>query len=312
MTGCKLLQKAELPLEVVILLIAGMTMLIAGALLFPVSAGLLPYHENGLYGLLLVMFALQIITLGKTPFGDMRRSKFLLAAGVAIASAGIVTGVIPDLSSRIPRLLLFLCFGPGGLALLLQMFYDKGKLRAWVTYGGIFRHLIFGCAAVYGFSLLIALLLWQQSLLTTSQTAAAVLAYGVAIVYLACVLASIYGRYPAKEQPGGGDAALSTEHALLLLMSVFMMLLGGVFILGLLYVGQKQQERIFGELIRHLVFDRDTGLPNKEVMLKSYPENEPFLLVIVQIQNFRELTSLFGYDMSERILMSSATAVEEI
>ena len=226
MTGCKLLQKAELPLEVVILLIAGMTMLIAGALLFPVSAGLLPYHENGLYGLLLVMFALQIITLGKTPFGDMRRSKFLLAAGVAIASAGIVTGVIPDLSSRIPRLLLFLCFGPGGLALLLQMFYDKGKMRAWVTYGGIFRHLIFGCAAVYGFSLLIALLLWQQSLLTTSQTAAAVLAYGVAIVYLACVLASIYGRYPAKEQPGGGDAALSTEHALLLLMSVFMMLLG--------------------------------------------------------------------------------------
>ena len=93
---------------------------------------------------------------------------------------------------------------------------------------------------------------------------------------------------------------------------VFMMLLGGVFILGLLYVGQKQQERIFGELIRHLLFDRDTGLPNKEVMLKSYPENEPFLLVIVQIQNFRELTSLFGYDMSERILMSSATAVEEI
>ena len=93
---------------------------------------------------------------------------------------------------------------------------------------------------------------------------------------------------------------------------VFMMLLGGVFILGLLYVGQKQQERIFGELIRHLVFDRDTGLPNKEVMLKSYPENEPFLLVIVQIQNFRELTSLFGYDMSERILMSSAAAVEDI
>jgi EAL domain-containing protein (putative c-di-GMP-specific phosphodiesterase class I)/GGDEF domain-containing protein len=88
--------------------------------------------------------------------------------------------------------------------------------------------------------------------------------------------------------------------------------LGAIFTLVLLYLGQKQQERIFGELIRHLVFDRDTGLPNKEAMLKSYPEDSPFLLVIVQIQNFRELTSLFGYDMSERILLSSAEAVDGI
>jgi len=163
MTECKLLQKADLPLEAVIILIAGMTMLIAGVLLFPVSAGLLPYHENGLYGLLLVMFALQIITLGKTPFGDMRRSKFLLAVGVAIASAGIITGVIPDLSSRIPRLLLFLCFGPGGLVLLLQMLFDKGKLRAWVKYGGFSGISFWVVRRSIGFSLLIAMLLGNRS-----------------------------------------------------------------------------------------------------------------------------------------------------
>lgn len=226
MTENKLLQKAELPLEVVILLIAGMTMLITGVLLFLVSAGTIPYHENGLYGLLLVMFALQTLTMGKTPFGDMRRSKPLLAVGAAIASVGIVTGVIPDLSSRIPRLLLFLCFGPGGFVLLMQMFFDKGKLRAWVKYGGIFRHLIFGCSAVYGLSMLIALLLWQRSLLTTPLTAATVLAYGAAILYLACVLARIYGSYPETERIDRGGVELSTEHVLLLLMGIFMLLLG--------------------------------------------------------------------------------------
>jgi len=53
-----LLKKADLPLEVVILLIGSMTMMITGILLFPVSEGSLPYYENGLYGLLLVIFAL--------------------------------------------------------------------------------------------------------------------------------------------------------------------------------------------------------------------------------------------------------------
>jgi len=96
-----------------------------GFLLFPVSAGILPYYENGLYGLLLFIFALQMVTLGKTPFGDMRRSKLLLAVGAAIASVGIVTCFVPEIFNQIPRILLFLCFGPGGILLLLQMFFFK-------------------------------------------------------------------------------------------------------------------------------------------------------------------------------------------
>ena len=112
-TECALFKEADLPLEVVILLIAGMTMLITGVLLFPVSAGALPYYENGLYGLLLVMFALQMITLGKTPFGDMRRSKLLLAVGVVIAAVGIVTCFVPDILSQLPRDSAVSLFWPG-------------------------------------------------------------------------------------------------------------------------------------------------------------------------------------------------------
>src|SRR5512138_122221 len=104
-TECVVFREADLPLEVVILIIGGMAMLITGILLFPVSDGTLPYYENGLYGLLLIIFALQMITLGKTPFGDMPRSKLLLAAGVLIAAVGIVTCFIP-ISIRLPRILL--------------------------------------------------------------------------------------------------------------------------------------------------------------------------------------------------------------
>jgi hypothetical protein len=237
MTKHWLLKEADLPLEVVILLIVGMTLLIAGVLLFPVSAGTLPYYENGLYGLLLVMFALQVITLGKTPFGDMRRSKPLLAVGVVIAAVGIVVCFVPDISSRVPRMLLFLFFGSGGFLLFLQMCFAKEKLRSWLKYGGVFHHLILGCGTVYVLSMLIGLLIWKQSLLTTPMTAVVVLIYGAAIVYLACVLRKIYRMYPEAEKPCEGGVELSTDQAMILLMGIFMLLLGVLLIpvnLGLL------------------------------------------------------------------------------
>jgi hypothetical protein len=230
MTTFTMLKEKDLPLEVVILLIAGMTMLIAGILLFPVSAGTLPYYENGLYGLLLVIFALQMITLGKTPFGDFCRSKFLLAAGVIIAAVGIVTCFVPDLFIRLSRMLLFVCLGPGGFLLLLQMCLDKRKLRSWLKYGGIFRHLILGCSLVYVLSMLIALLLWKQNLLTTPVTAVVVLIYGAAILYLAGVLRKIYGAHPEPGKPCRSDLEFSTDQAMLLLMGVFMLLLGVLLI----------------------------------------------------------------------------------
>jgi hypothetical protein len=226
MTEYRILREADLPLEVVILLVAGMMLLITGVLLFPVSAGALPYYENGLYGLLLVMFALQTITLGKTPVGDMRRSKLLLAVGVLIAAVGIVTCFVPGILNGIPRLLLFLCFGPGGFLLLLRMCLARDKLRAWAKYGGIFRHLIVGCSAVYVLSMLIGVLVWEQSLFPTRLTAVVVLLFGAALVYLAGVLRTVYGAYPEAGKPRKGDVELSTDNAMILLTGIFMLLLG--------------------------------------------------------------------------------------
>jgi hypothetical protein len=230
MTMPSLLEKSELPLEVVILVIVGMALLITGTLLFPVSSGALPYYENGVYGLLLVILALQIVTMGKTPFGDVRRSRLIVALGAVIAAVGIVTCFIPDVFNRLSRIMLFICFGPGGFLLFLQMLLDRSKFRTWIKHGGLLRHLILACCLVYGLSMLIALLLWNQKMLSTEMTAVVVLAYGASILYLAGVLYFLYRKYPAAEKPHEGDIELSIDQAMILLMGIFMVLLGALLI----------------------------------------------------------------------------------
>jgi hypothetical protein len=73
-TCSKTREESDLSLEVVILLILGEFMLLFGLLLFRIHTGDLPYTPDSTYGLFLVIVSLQIITMGKTPFGDLRRS----------------------------------------------------------------------------------------------------------------------------------------------------------------------------------------------------------------------------------------------
>jgi hypothetical protein len=218
-------KEVNLPLEVVILLMGSLALLITGILLFPVSAGILPYYENGLYGLLLIIFALQIITLGKTPWGDLRRSPGLLIAGFTIATLGLCTSFVP-LANPLPRILLLLCFGPGGLLLLLQLYLSPSKAPAWSKHGGIFHQLTFACTGVYVLSMLMALLVWKQSLEATSTMAMILLFFGLTVLYLAVVLQKIYQQYPEAEKQPQGDVQLSTEQVLLMLVALFMLLLG--------------------------------------------------------------------------------------
>ena len=222
------LKKVDIPLEVVILLVAGMSLVVTGALLFAVSNGVIPYYENGLHGLLLVIIALQTMMLGKTPFGDVRRSRALLAAGVIVAAVGIITCFVPTFN-RLPRLLLLVCLGPGGLALLLQMCIARDKLRTWVRYGGILWHLTVGCSTVYCLSMLLAVLLWKGSMIALSVTATAVLIYGIVVFYLAGVLRKVYRTYPGSEK-SQENAGLSADATMLLLTGIFMIILGVMLI----------------------------------------------------------------------------------
>ena len=218
-------------MEVVLLLIAGMALIITGVLLFPISTGRLSYYENGLYGLILVVIALQMTTLGKTPFGEMDRSVPLIAAGVAVGAVGIFTSFVPDTFSRVPRLLLLIFLGPGSLALLLRMLLSQDKLRTWISLGGaVFRHLIAACSAVYGMSMVSSLLILWKGLFTTRAAAAVVLVFGVSVVYLAVVLREVYREYPEAGKPPERGVVLSTSQVLMLFMGVLMLLLGWLLI----------------------------------------------------------------------------------
>ncbi|MDD2316746.1 MAG: hypothetical protein PHD57_05305 [Desulfobacterales bacterium] len=238
------LQDSRLSLEVVILLIGSMTMLILGILLFPVYAGILPYYENGLLGLLLFVFALQTITLGKTPFGDAPRSWLLIIAGAATAAIGIVACFIPHAMGSVPRILLIICFGLGGIFLLLQLFLSKSKFQTWQKYGGVFHHLIISCALVYTLSIVIAAILYQPELITTPQTAATALVFGLAILYPSWILQKIHRAYPDSGESTGiqktgllATADVSIDNIILMVLGLFMLILGILLIpvnLGLL------------------------------------------------------------------------------
>lgn len=220
-------KNADIPIDLVILIIAGMTMVIAGLLLFAVYAGIVPYYENGLYGLLIFIYALQITVLGKTPFGDVSHQSLpLLILGVMVACVGIITCFIPDLLKNTPKIMLFICFGPGGLLLLLQLFLSKDKFPLWKKKGGIFAILAVNCAAIYSLSVFISLLLINKNFVTRSVTAFSVLLYGALILSLSVVLFKIYALYPASTQRPYGETLLPDDRTVILITGVFMVLLG--------------------------------------------------------------------------------------
>ncbi len=220
-------KKADIPIDLVILMIAGLTMVIAGLLLFASYAGKVSHYENGLFGLLIFIYALQITVLGKTPFGDVpQRPLPVLMLGIFVACVGIITCFIPDLLKGIPRFILFICFGPGGILLLLQMFFSKDKFPLWRKKGGILIMLAVNCTAVYSLSVFISILLIDKNYISGRLIALSILLYGVLVFTLAAVLFKIYALYPdASERPPAG-VQLSDDRAVILITGVFMVLLG--------------------------------------------------------------------------------------
>ena len=88
-------EESDLSLEIVILLILGVFMLLFGLLLFKIHTGDLPYNPDSTYGLFLVIVSFQVITMGKTPFGDLRRSWALIIIGISTAILGMAVCFIP-------------------------------------------------------------------------------------------------------------------------------------------------------------------------------------------------------------------------
>lgn len=70
---------------------------------------------------------------------------------------------------------------------------------------------------------------------------------------------------------------------------------------GLSLANEKRHEAMVNRLADLLMFDPDTGLPNRDVLLHTIKADQDYVFAIVKIENFSDLVALFGYDFSDTI-----------
>jgi hypothetical protein len=126
-------------------------MLLLGLLLFAIHTGHIlsaigtGHLPDSTYGLFLVIVSFQTITMGKTPFGDLRRSWLLVIAGIFTAILGMFSCFIPGYFTGFTRILVGIILLSGGLSLLLQLFLSDRKAKIWLRIGGILHPLTIAC-----------------------------------------------------------------------------------------------------------------------------------------------------------------------
>ena len=199
--------ESDLSLEVVILLVFGVFALLFGLLLFRIHTGELPYAPDSTYGLFLVIVSFQIITMGKTPFGDLRRSWAVIGIGVCTAVIGMAACFVPGLLADPVRILVGVLLFAGGIALLAQLFFSEDKARLWLKIPGILRHLTVACIVVYVLSIMLGLVTLLPGITTDSVTAVLLIVYGIGFFYLSWSIQKVSRLYPpagTKTPEGSG------------------------------------------------------------------------------------------------------------
>lgn len=204
---------ADLSLEIIVLLIFGLFMALFGLLLLPIQRGALPYALDSTHGLFLVLLALQAITLGKTPFGDFRRSWLLVALGAGVAVVGMIGSFIPGLLREPLRLLVGFVLMAGGLTLLLGLLVARDKARLWLRGPAPLRHLTLAAGLVYGLALVAGLVTLFPGLLAQSDTAILLFAFGSSFFYLAWCLREVRRHFPFRLPAKHEEAASGTDRA---------------------------------------------------------------------------------------------------
>ncbi len=233
----KIREESDLSLEVVILLILGVFMFLFGLLLFKISTGELPYTPDSTYGLFLVIVSFQVITMGKTPFGDLRRSWVLVLIGIITAIVGMVACFIPGQLTEMVRILVGILLFAGGISLLLQLLFFEGKARTWIKIPGVLQHLTVACGVVYVITIVLGLITLIPGITSNFQTALFLLIYGISIFYLAWCIQKVARSYPpenlksSSKEKGGlfkslQSVSLSLSPAVVIMIGVLLFLLG--------------------------------------------------------------------------------------
>lgn len=188
----------DLSFEVIIYLLLGVFMIIFGVLLFSIHTGDLPYTPDSMYGLLLVIVSLQMITMGKTPFGDLRRSWLVVLIGIGAAALGMTACFIPGFLIDFVRVVVGLLLFFGGIALLFLLFVSEGKAKAWVKSPGKVRKLIIACSLVYLLSVILGAVTLIPGIIGDPQVASLLIIYGIGYFYLSWCIQGVNRMYPPE------------------------------------------------------------------------------------------------------------------
>ncbi|MDD2334448.1 MAG: hypothetical protein PHD38_08590, partial [Mesotoga sp.] len=89
--------EVELSIDRAMILFTSVFMIILGVLLIPVNLGLLPFSGSAQLGLLMMIFAIQMIDSGSTPIGVFPRSLPVILIGLVFAALGTVSCIIPEI-----------------------------------------------------------------------------------------------------------------------------------------------------------------------------------------------------------------------
>ncbi len=66
------------------------------------------------------------------------------------------------------------------------------------------------------------------------------------------------------------------------------------------------------ELEHQLYNDPLTGLPNRKALLEDVPQKEYAAILLLNIDNFKEMNDLYGHEIGDKILLSVAIAIKEV
>ena len=206
-------EESDLSLEVVVLLIFGVFWLLFGLLLFKIYTGDLPYNPDSTYGLFLVIVSFQMITMGKTPFGDLRRSWALVVIGIGTAILGIATCFIPGYFTKFVRTLVGIVLFAGGIALFMQLCISEKKARMWIKIAGILRQLTIACALVYALTIISGLITLFPGLRTDPRTAIVFMFYGMSFFYLSWCIWKVARTYGPEKPDDSASTIRSSDRA---------------------------------------------------------------------------------------------------
>lgn len=208
-------QVLDIVLEAAILLVLSVFMLLFGVLLFFIHTINLPFAPDSTYGLFLVIVSLQVITMGRTPFGDVRRSWLVIIVGISASVIGMGACFIPEHLSALVKILVGVLLLSGGAVLLFQLAFSRDRAPSWLKVPGILRHLALACALVYLMAFILGLITLLPALTTDWLTAVFLIVDGISLLYLAWGIQAVRKEYPDSSLPP--STGLSEERQFFLL-----------------------------------------------------------------------------------------------